>query len=337
MSTRRPGGIVLSAVVLIAGRAAARPSLFDGELHGTVLQLQADGGLGPLPGASIKLSCPATVTATEENRMRRACSARLRVLVGARVVAQADEVARIDYRPVASNGGAISLDLLSVDGAASMIVVRTRLAEGDMRMDISIEDQLFVVDGAGLRQVFSYRSQVTHTPGPDDREPVSDTRRTLAPDGGRSHGAPHLRLTTTTEEPPLVDVLTWNGRSYSSCATCKPMPPPTPTAATADASLVDAATGRSFEPLLRKVLAGGRLAAEELGPLAPATLARLRNAPYARHGRPFKNPELQAFFYAPHPSSSLPPLAPDPAFDESRLDAADRANIAAVLAAEKRH
>jgi hypothetical protein len=93
-------------------------------------------------------------------------------------------------------------------------------------------------------------------------------------------------------------------------------------------SLKDPRNGTSFEPVLDEILHGERITREELAFWSPMVLWRLRNAPYARHGRDFKMIDLHKFFYA----GSLN-LAVDPKFKESMLDAADRANAALVAQA----
>ncbi|HEY1812983.1 MAG TPA: YARHG domain-containing protein [Kofleriaceae bacterium] len=91
-------------------------------------------------------------------------------------------------------------------------------------------------------------------------------------------------------------------------------------------SVKDPRNGASFEVVLDEMLHGRRITREELAFWSPMVLWRLRNAPYARHGREFKMVDLHTFFYA----GSLG-LAVDPKFKESMLDAADRANTALVV------
>lgn len=88
-----------------------------------------------------------------------------------------------------------------------------------------------------------------------------------------------------------------------------------------------------------------------LAELSPMSLFRLRNAPYARHGRPFRHEDLQSFFYdaiPPYPAAHAEwtleertecggfPLPLDPAFDDAKLTAVDHANIARLRAIERR-
>ena len=100
-------------------------------------------------------------------------------------------------------------------------------------------------------------------------------------------------------------------------------------------SLIDADSKTSIEPLLAKVFKGELLTAESLKPLSQATLTRLRNAPFARHGRPFKSTNLHSFFYGARPkemATPLLPLSPNPTYSDALLDDRDRANLALILA-----
>ncbi len=118
-------------------------------------------------------------------------------------------------------------------------------------------------------------------------------------------------------------------------------------------------------PLLRVLLAGKPVAgawddaaapdADEveirLARLSPMSLVRLRNAPYARHGRTFKSPDLQSFFYDQEPAYlrlrdprglvergelGLFPQTVDPDYTDAALTPVDHANIAVIRRAEKR-
>jgi hypothetical protein len=97
-------------------------------------------------------------------------------------------------------------------------------------------------------------------------------------------------------------------------------------------------TGDSLEPLLATVLAGKPITKRDIVRSSPVALWRLRNAPYARHGRPFKSVELEAFFYGERggktgmAASKLLPLKRDPAFKEAMLDKTDKANVAIIVA-----
>jgi len=105
--------------------------------------------------------------------------------------------------------------------------------------------------------------------------------------------------------------------------------------------LIDPVTHESIEPLLGRLLAGKAIGTQELVRVSGVTLWRLRNAPFARHGRPFKNDDLQQFFYGERKvalPSKLLPLAPNPGFTDSMLDAADKENLATIASeAKARH
>jgi hypothetical protein len=96
--------------------------------------------------------------------------------------------------------------------------------------------------------------------------------------------------------------------------------------------LFDKYANRSIEPVLDKLLTGKRITADELKGFASVTLWRLRNAPYARRGRPFKSPDLQKFFY----DNLEKGLKPNPAFKDSMLDKIDEQNVAVVVGEIKR-
>lgn len=112
-------------------------------------------------------------------------------------------------------------------------------------------------------------------------------------------------------------------------------------AARARFALFDPVEMASFEPLLGKVLQGESVSTADLGSsdghprYTPVTLWRLRNAVFARHGRPFKHPDLQAFFYGDGiVPSPLLPVAIDEAYSDARLTDVDRANLSVIKAAE---
>ena len=100
--------------------------------------------------------------------------------------------------------------------------------------------------------------------------------------------------------------------------------------------LVDPVTNESIEPQLDKALAGNKLVAAEVGKLASVSLWKLRNAPYARHGRPFKTADLQTFYYGDRgkdvAQTKLLPLKPNPKFTDALLDKTDDANVSVVMA-----
>jgi hypothetical protein len=72
---------------------------------------------------------------------------------------------------------------------------------------------------------------------------------------------------------------------------------------------------------------------------------QLENAVYARHGKPFEDPDLSRLFYeSPRPEGwtadrhitvDLPTFAPDPAYDDSRLTDIDLANLAIIAKIER--
>lgn len=67
---------------------------------------------------------------------------------------------------------------------------------------------------------------------------------------------------------------------------------------------------------------------EALAGTHPDTLRVLRNTVYARHGRPFTSPDLQALF------ARSPGYARDPGYTDARLTDSDRACIARIRAVE---
>jgi hypothetical protein len=94
--------------------------------------------------------------------------------------------------------------------------------------------------------------------------------------------------------------------------------------------------GVSIASYLKQLLAGEPLSQPKGGPaltyFSKRVLRKLRNAVFARHGRPFKDADLQAFFYGPRREdwleAGLPKLSPDERFSEARLTAIDRQNLA---------
>ena len=93
-----------------------------------------------------------------------------------------------------------------------------------------------------------------------------------------------------------------------------------------------------------------RVGQEDAWKLGATHLRKLRNAVYARHGRPFKDKDLHAFFYEAEPKimRNFPfdlkvrkeykrlPLKVNPDFKESMLTPADKHNIRLIRAQEKR-
>lgn len=107
-------------------------------------------------------------------------------------------------------------------------------------------------------------------------------------------------------------------------------------------SIYDPVRMQSIGPLLWKVLAGQPLENEELEPSdglrwTPLTLRKLRNAVFARHGRKFANPDLNALFYGPHPKDrKLPKLAINPDYADTLLTEIDKSNVRRIRQAERR-
>lgn len=97
----------------------------------------------------------------------------------------------------------------------------------------------------------------------------------------------------------------------------------------------------SFEEPMKVVLEGRPLTVEALAPAplggswSKETLRLLRNAAFARHGRPFKSGDLTDFFYGPLSSERFGrALKPDADYADSRLTEVDHANVALVREAE---
>jgi hypothetical protein len=97
-------------------------------------------------------------------------------------------------------------------------------------------------------------------------------------------------------------------------------------------------------PVFAVVLAGSPLAPAMLrtpeGGYSPAMLRKLRNAVYARHGKAFASADLQGFFYGSDAVERWTGVARapkvDPAYGDHLLTAVDKANLAAIQAAERR-
>ena len=121
-------------------------------------------------------------------------------------------------------------------------------------------------------------------------------------------------------------------------------------AAWAHYSLSDGNLPDDLRPQLRLLLAGEKLPAKDIEGLGAVHLRKLRNAVYARHGRPFQDADLDAFFYEARPrimakefprelkrrkAFKLLPLSRNPDFDDSMLTRIDEANVATIRAWEK--
>jgi ketosteroid isomerase-like protein len=105
-------------------------------------------------------------------------------------------------------------------------------------------------------------------------------------------------------------------------ATPRTTPTPTPTATPRPVNVSPA-----LEQAEKKVLGGSLLTAADLAPLSPTELRLLRNVPFARSGRSFKEPDLVAYFvsrpwYTPRDDAG------------GTLSNADQANIELIKAFE---
>lgn len=91
-----------------------------------------------------------------------------------------------------------------------------------------------------------------------------------------------------------------------------------------------------LRPMLKIVLAGKKLTKDDITRNA-VTLWKARNAVFARHGRPFKNPDLNGFFYeGKHGGESdFLPLKKNPKYNDAMLTKIDKANIALIRSLEK--
>jgi serine/threonine protein kinase len=96
---------------------------------------------------------------------------------------------------------------------------------------------------------------------------------------------------------------------------------------TSNANTSSAPVG-SLEHSEQKLLAGALLTPEDLNGLSPAQLRILRNTIYARYGRTFDAPELQAYFM------TRPWYHPRPEYNERMLTSNDRANAELIKSYE---
>ncbi|CAN0454832.1 unnamed protein product, partial [Ectocarpus fasciculatus] len=95
--------------------------------------------------------------------------------------------------------------------------------------------------------------------------------------------------------------------------------------------------GAWFDLLLEKILAGEPLAEADLRrQWSEMTLLKLANAVYARHGKDFDNPDLDAFFYGPREQlvAGLPLTKTAPA--TISLTEVDQRNLTRIEAARNR-
>jgi hypothetical protein len=92
-------------------------------------------------------------------------------------------------------------------------------------------------------------------------------------------------------------------------------------------------TARDPGPPLVAALAtvlAGRPVGTALASFSPAERRLIQNAAFARHGRPFFEPTLDAFFYGRLRPSGLAPRGPDANFNLSSLDTVDWSNAGRV-------
>ncbi|MEM9454914.1 MAG: YARHG domain-containing protein [Myxococcota bacterium] len=110
--------------------------------------------------------------------------------------------------------------------------------------------------------------------------------------------------------------------------------------------------GRTIETALAEYDAEpGQTVDDLLAGLSPLTLVRLRNAPYARHGRAFNSRDLQSFFYDDPPPlmkshfslamqdrqrSGVFPQTVDPSYADAKLTKVDHANVGVIREVERR-
>lgn len=98
-------------------------------------------------------------------------------------------------------------------------------------------------------------------------------------------------------------------------------PTPAPTESSSSPSAFDAVEAR--------ILTGEAISEEEIADFSVDELRRLRNTVYARHGKPFQTPEMQAYF------NSRPWYRIRASFDNADLTENDLANVALIQNAEK--
>lgn len=346
------GTAVLAAAVGLA-RADDEQVLYDETVRGPVWS--QTGGVWAPVDAAVTLRCTSDEPPGEDNGNRVACWSELKVAVKGKVVAKLDRgLPNIDFEAAGGNNGRIELELLPL-GKASLVKVTGIAKQGDEAMMTKGTGVLLVITGKTLRPVFTWDTLDAIDPGPDADEGAmrSYERHDVIAGGERTLGVPNLlvqRFDEPDDRSPDVTVQAWNGTEYKPCPKCKPIeaadeepppaprpPAPPPAVAAVPPDLLDG--GQSFAPVLAAMLAGEPIDAAALANLSDDTLVKLRNAPYARHGRPFKLTSLQTFFYGPRDGARRTPLLPratNPAFKESMLDATDRANVRAVVAEQNR-
>lgn len=316
------------ATSLLSYRAHAKPkseSLADGSVTGSIVAIDEAGRWRALAETRVTLSCPRSEPPSDENQWQNRCEARVVAERNGKIIArQKSDTLGIDFRAVGGNRGSLELALLDL-GEVSLVLVRQTSREGDEASKESATEQLLAIAGGELREIYRHESLTATEPGPDGSGERERTTETLTVAKGSTLSTPSLVVTTQTlAGKPERAILIWDGKRFVD----KPVVLPVP------ARLIDPASGKSIEAQLAKVLGGGLLSPVDLHGLSPAALGLLRNALYARHGRPFKKPELQAFFYSPRPidrQTLTLPRQVNPAFTEALLDATDRANLKTLL------
>lgn len=92
----------------------------------------------------------------------------------------------------------------------------------------------------------------------------------------------------------------------------------------------DAVPAAARNPLEDPTVLDGQLTLAQLEGLSPRDLRLVRNTVYARHGRPFQSPSLQAYF------AEKAWYRPNAAYKDSQLTAVDKRNIQLVQSMEDR-
>lgn len=323
-------GIVSSGGLDTAHAAKRLAPLVDESVEANLASLDASGKWKAVPDCTVKLLCRPDSTPSPNNDWRNACTAEMKVVRNGKTIAtQIDSRLEIDFRAVGGNSGSLALSVFDV-GDLQLVVVTQRKREGDEASTATTTEQLLMIDGDILREVYRHDAVTENEPGPDGPDSErTKTTETIEVGKTKKGAVPELVVTTQTNDgKPQKQTLVWDGKRYID----KPvvLPPP--------AAVVDPVSGKSIEPQLKKALGGEALSPVDLAGLSLPALNLLRNALFARHGRAFKRPELQAFFYAtraPDRASKLLPRKVDPSFQESMLDAADKQNLAALQTAEK--
>jgi hypothetical protein len=308
----------------------------EAEVEGTLASLGSDGKVTAQPNMTVKLACRQTVSPSDGNHQQTACVSELSIERAGRLVARRNQdLEGIDYEHAAGNSASLTLTLLPWVGEANLIVLSSEQFTGDEWHDLTITEQWLVWSGKTLQEVFRYPRVIEHDPGPESRERVrrSETRMTFS--RHRTAGLPDLVGKGGTE----TTTATWQRKQYLPCPHCRVQVPPEGLPPGTPASLVDSATQKSIEPLLAKVFAGRLLVPADITPLSAESLSRLKNAPFARYGRPFKSADLQLFFYGPRGeqrAGSLLPLEQNRYFVDDTIEPVDRANVELLAAEIKR-